>query len=121
MSKTLKIWLWVLIVLSSLSVVGEFIFVNGIIGFFYACLSVAAIFAFVQIFKQNIAGAYAFLIIRVIESAMTLIFSGVLIKNSVKLIELLSNAGMSYVVLGIILVVIRLISPVVTLIWCKKA
>ena len=124
MSKSLKIWLWTLIVFSSLSVVGEFIFVNGMPGFLYACLSIAAIFGLAQIFKMRIEGAYAFLIIRIVETLATVIFltvNSILATSAKALIAGMNTMGLSFTVLCIVLMVVRLITPVITVIWCKKA
>lgn len=121
MNKLLKIWLWVLIVSFSLSFVGEFIFVNGMLGLLYACFNVASIFAVVSLFKSHIGGAYAFLAIRVVETAITFICNSALVATSPWITELTAGVGINFGVLCIVIAVVRLVSAVGTLIAAKKA
>lgn len=119
--KTLKIWLWVLIVSFAVSIVAEFICVEGMIGLVYALLSVASIFTIVQIFKLDKRGAYAFLAVRIVESLITFIWLGY-VTGQIAPFAANLVAGMGGIkVFAIIVAVLRLVSAIATVVACEMS
>lgn len=119
MGKSLKVWLWVLIASLVISIISEFICVEGLIGFVYAVLSLAAILAVVQIFKLNKIGAYVFLGLRVVESLITFIFLNGVVNQIPDFARNLTTAFGGIYIFAIIVAVLRLVSAGLTVLFCE--
>ena len=119
MSKSLKSWLWVLIISSAISIISEFICVEGLLGFVYAMLSLAAILSVVQIFKLNKIGAYVFLGLRIVESLITFIFLNNVVSQIPDFARNLTTSFGGIYTFAIIVAVVRLVSAGLTVLFCE--
>ncbi|MBE7053644.1 MAG: hypothetical protein E7391_05145 [Ruminococcaceae bacterium] len=119
MGKSLKLWLWVLIVSFAASVVMEFICVENLLGLVYALISIASVFAIVQIFKLNKTGAYVFLGLRLVESLITFIwFKSVISHIAPFAVNWVAGLG-GINTFVIVVAVLRLVSAGLTVLFCE--